>query len=96
MQITLSIGEVIAFFGVLISALSVFGGLLFALWRRIVKNSDNLSSYKLYVAERYASIEHISGMEQKLIASEERTLAAINNLTSRIDRMLTRWETRDN
>lgn len=92
MEITLSIGEVIAFFGLLISALSVFGGMLFALWRKIVKNAEDLATYRLYVAERYASIEHISGMEQKLIASEERTLAAINNLTSRIDRMLTRWE----
>lgn len=90
----ISFGEFIAAFGVSVSLLGIFSTIIFNMWRRIIRNADEFAAYKLHVAENYASQKHLVSMETKIIASEERTLNAINNLSERLDRLITRWDER--
>ena len=47
-----------------------------------------LDSYKLEVAEKYASVEHLKEVEARLVVS-------IDRLTDRIDKLLGRLEDRN-
>ncbi len=67
-------------------------GILFALaglwWRlqsQITANARTLDAYKLEVAEKYASVEHLREVEARLVIS-------IDRLTERIDRLLSRFD----
>lgn len=90
MQITFA--EFIAAFGVSVTLLGIFSTIIYNLWRRITALSDDIGKYKLHVAENYASVKHIAGMETKLIASEERMLGELRALTARIDRLITKMD----
>lgn len=58
--------------------------------QRIAAVSDALVQYKLESARSFIRAEHLQKVEERLLASETRTLAAIEQLTRRIDSLLER------
>jgi len=91
-QIVLSWGNVIAMIGVMISGIGLVSGLFVALYKQIRQNKTELDEFKLHVARDFVSNTHLNGMKEDLIRSEERTLAAINNLADRFDRFLAKQQ----
>ena len=91
-QIVLSWGNVIAMIGVMISGIGLVSGLFVALYKQIRQNKTELDEFKLHVARDFVSNIHLNGMKEDLIRSEERTLAAINNLADRFDRFLAKQQ----
>lgn len=89
-EIVLTWGNVIAILGMLISGAGLVSGLFFALYKQIRQNKTELDEFKLTVARDFVSSSHLTGMKEDLIRSEERTLAAINNLAERFDRFLSK------
>ena len=87
-ETVLTWGNVIAIAGVIISLFSVGSGIFLALYKQIRGNKTELDEFKLEVARSFVSNTHLNGMKEDLIRSEERTLAAINNLADRFDRFL--------
>jgi hypothetical protein len=92
MIMELSVSEIIGLGALLLSVLGALATIIGHLWKRILHNSKELSDFKLYVAQRYASFNAISDLERKVLASENRLIISINNLTERIDRILTRLD----
>ena len=98
---TISLPELLSILGLSLTISGIFGTVLSVLWRKVMSNStevavvhqklsDDLSSHKLQVAERYVSSTRLADMEQKMLLSEERLISSMGNLASRIDRMLER------
>jgi len=52
----------------------------------------HLSEFKLQVAQQYATWSQIKDLEGKWLQETERLHSAVTNLTSRIDRVITRME----
>lgn len=89
---TLTLPELISLLGLLVTIVGIFGTIIWNLWKKVMEDSKSLDDFKLDVARRYASFEHINSLETKLLVSEERLHGSIKNLTERIDRILTRLE----
>lgn len=64
------------------------GGLWWGLQKRIHAVQQDLNDYKLHSAREFIRNDHLVKMEERLIATEARTLAAIERLTSRIDSLI--------
>ncbi len=47
--------------------------------------ADELASYKLLAAEKYASVEHLKDVEARLVVSIDRLADRIDRLINRID-----------
>jgi hypothetical protein len=89
---SISFPELISLLALLVTLTGVFSTILFNLWRKVIYNSERLSEFKLVVAEKYAANHRINDMEQKILLSEERLHSSLENLSSRIDRLLERME----
>lgn len=89
-EISLTWGNIIALISVMISMTGLVGGVIFAIYKQIRAVKSDLDSYKLEVSRDFVSNNHLTGMKEDLIRSEERTLAAINNLAERFDRFLSK------
>ena len=61
------------------------GGVWWRVHQAINTVARELSAYKLEVAEKYASVEHLKEVEARLVVS-------IDRLTERIDRLLARMD----
>ena len=68
-----------------LGALFALAGLWWRLQKQITANARSLDVYKLDVAEKYASVEHLREVEARLVVS-------IDRLTERIDRLLNRFD----
>ena len=88
----ISLPELLSIFGLILTGATVFGSVLWNLWRKVMKNTEELAAFKLNVAEKYISGNRLADFEQKMMLSEERLHGVLENLTSRIDRMLERME----
>jgi len=63
-------------------------GVWWWLSRQISAVRNALAAYQLEAAEKYTRAEHLRQFEERLIATETRTLEAINQLTGRIDNLI--------
>lgn len=50
-----------------------------------------ISEHRIYSAEKYIKQEAFEKMEARVMASEARMIASIDNLAQRIDRVLSEW-----
>ena len=91
-DVSLTWGEVFSAIGVTLTLISLFGGLVFTLYRRISSVKAELDQFKLEVAKEYVGSDHLTEMKADLIRTEERTLAAIQGLAERFDRFLTKQD----
>ncbi len=66
-----------------IAIVTAIGGVWWRLQQQLTANARALDAYRLEVAEKYASVEHLREVEARLVIS-------IDRLTDRIDRMLDR------
>lgn len=69
------------------------GGALAGVWayidRRMKALEKDLADYKLHVSEKFIKAGDLEKMEARLVATEARTLAALEQLTKRIDNLIT-------
>jgi len=91
-DVSLTWGEIISFFGVMLTLISLLGGVIFALYRNIRSVKTDLDAHKLEVATRYVQSEHLNSFKEDMIRSETRTLSAIQGLAERFDRFLTKQD----
>lgn len=102
-SIAITLPELLSILGLAVTISGIFGTMLWNLWRKVLDNStqvavtkqhmaDQLSTFKLEVAEKYVSGHRLADMEQKMLLSEERLHSSLENLSSRIDRLLERME----
>lgn len=77
--------EAIAYFAALAAAI---GGVWWKIHMRIAQVERALTDYKLEAAERFIRADHLTKMEERIVATEARTLAAIERLTARIDSLI--------
>ena len=101
--ITISLPELISILGLAVTVSGIFGTLIWNLWRKVMDNSsavkvshqalsDEIHKFKLTIAENYVNGTRLADMEQKMLLSEERLHSSLENLSSRIDRLLERME----
>lgn len=101
--ISITLPELLSILGLAVTISGIFGTVLWNLWRKVMENSsqvavakqhftDQLNSFKLEVAEKYITASRLVDMEQKMLLSEERLHSSLENLSSRIDRLLERME----
>lgn len=101
--IQVSLPELLSILGLAITVSIMFGTVLWNLWRKVMDNStqvslakqhltDELNGFKLEVATKYVHAARLADMEQKMLLSEERLHSSLENLSSRIDRLLERME----
>jgi hypothetical protein len=55
------------------------------------KLRKEMADHKLFAAEKYIKQEAFEKMEARVMASEARMIASIDNLAQRIDRVLSEW-----
>ncbi len=91
-DIALTWGEVFSILGLIVTVISAGGGLTFMLYRQIRAVKTDLDAHKLEVATKYVQSEHLTQMKEDLIRTETRTLSAIQGLSERFDRFLTRQD----
>lgn len=102
-SVSISLPELISILGLAVTVSGIFGTVLWNLWRKVMDNAtkvalakqhltDELNSFKLEVAEKYVASTRLADMEQKMLLSEERLHSSLENLSSRIDRLLERME----
>ena len=102
-SISISLPELISILGLAVTVSGIFGTLVWNLWRKVMDNasavkishqqlSDEIHEFKLTVAQKYVSSSRLADMEQKMLLSEERLHSSLENLSSRIDRLLERME----
>lgn len=92
-DLSFSLAEIISILGLVLTFCVALGSLLLNMWRKVVKNAEDLSTFKLEVATSYVTSKQVVSIEQKLVASEARLVNTLENLTSRIDRLLDRYDT---
>jgi len=101
--IAITLPELLSILGLAVTISGIFGTVLWNLWRKVMDNStqvavtkqhftDELNAFKLEVAEKYVASTRLADMEQKMLLSEERLHSSLENLSSRIDRLLERME----
>lgn len=90
MEITLT--QLLTILGLVFGVVSFMGGVIWNIWKRVIQNGKDLDTYKLKVAEDYVKTEQIVAMEKENAVRDERLHASIGALTSRIDRMLERFD----
>lgn len=56
--------------------------------KRVEKAERDLADYKLHVSERFIKAGDLEKMERRLMDTEARTLAALEQLTKRIDSLI--------
>lgn len=99
MNLTLTITEIVAILGLGLSFAGVVSGFLWKMWQMITKNKTDidrdLAAFRLEVAQQYASYSQLKDLEEKIIRTEERLLAGINALTTRMDRILNKMDDRE-
>lgn len=102
-QISLTVGDLVSIMGLFITFSGIFGTILWNLYRRLLDNTkdlaavkqhltDEMSSFRLDVAEKYVSSSYLTEIEARMERSEARTVEAMRNLTERIDRLIERME----
>lgn len=102
-SIAITLPELLSILGLAVTISGIFGTILWNLWRKVIdntaavakidqKHSDELNMFKLEVAEKYVASTRLADMEQKMLLSEERLHSSLENLSSRIDRLLERME----
>lgn len=89
---SISFPELLTILGLILTGLGIFGTVLWNLWRKVISNAENLAEFKLKVAQEYVASHRLADMEQKMLLSEERLHSSLENLSSRIDRLLERME----
>ena len=83
--ITLSL-FLITVIGGVIKLNSRFDGRVREVGKRCDRLAEELASYKLQAAEKYASVEHLKDVEARLVVSIDRLADRIERLINRIDR----------
>jgi len=63
-----------------------FDGRVREVGKRCDHLAEELASYKLQAAEKYASVEHLKDVEARLVVSIDRLADRIDRLINRIDR----------
>lgn len=89
---TFTVTELIGILGVIIGVSGLAANTMRSLWRKVTEISTQLSDFKLEVAEKYVNSQRLMDMEQKMLLSEERLHGSLENLSSRIDRLLEKME----
>lgn len=72
----------------LIALASAVGGLWWRIQQAVSNVRDELTAFRLEVAKDFIRSEHLQKMEERIVATETRTLTAIEALTKRIDRLI--------
>lgn len=93
MENSFSFGDLITLILFLITAVggviklnSRFDGKVKEVGKRCDRLSEELTSYKLQAAEKYASVDHLKDAEARLVVSIDRLADRIDRLINRIDR----------
>ena len=89
---TFTVMELLGILGVMLTAFGLAANTMRSLWRKVTEVSTQLSDFRLEVAEKYVNSQRLMDMEQKMLLSEERLHGSLENLSSRIDRLLERME----
>ena len=88
----MNIMELLTLSGIAVTTLIFAAGVIRSLWVKVTTNHDDLTEFKLEVAEKYAGVHQIHLMKEDMRRSEERLNVSLVALTARIDRVLTRME----
>lgn len=91
---TFTIMELLGILTVVITMFGIAAHSMRNLWKQVTRNGTMIRDFKLEVAEKYVNAQRITDMEQKMLLSEERLHSSLENLSSRIDRLLERMEKR--
>lgn len=91
-EVSITLTQLLTILGLILGIVSFFGGIIYNIWKRVILNGKDLDEYKLDVAERYVKTEQIVQMEKENAIRDERLHSSIGALTSRIDRMLERYD----
>jgi hypothetical protein len=92
MDVSITLTQLLTILGLVLGIVSFLAGIVWNIWKKVIENGKNLDAYKLEVAERYVKTEQIVQMEKENAIRDERLHASIGALTSRIDRMLERFD----
>lgn len=87
---TFTMAEFVSILGLVVTIVGLFSTMIWKLYTQIRANKTDLDAFKLEVATHYVSSSNMSSIKEDLIRSEERTLSAIQGLTARFDKFLTR------
>jgi len=94
MDVSITLTQLLTILGLVLGIVSFMAGIVWNIWKKVIENGKSLDAYKLEVAEKYVKSEQLIALEKENAVRDERLHGTMTALTSRIDRMLERFDSR--